>query len=81
MMREAGVQGIDACNAFRGVFASRISPSDKENPFSLSMGILVKLFLGTKHVHEALLDAKHEGIIITSLCRAILEHYKKTGQI
>ena len=51
MMREAGVQCVDACHAFRSVFAAKISPSDKQNPFSLSMGILLPLFLGIQHVH------------------------------
>ena len=37
MMREAdvdGVERVDACHAFRGVFATKISPSDKQKAAS-----------------------------------------------
>ena len=75
--RRAGCSGVDACQAFKGIFARKLSPSDDEDPFSLSMDILVRLMLGEAHVHEALLDAVHEANIITCLARAILNYYKQ----
>ena len=54
---------------------------DAENPFSLSMSILVELLLGIDHVHEAFLDAKHEAMVIRAICRAILRAYERDGLI
>ena len=45
------------------------------------MGILVPLVIGKEHVHEALLDSVHEGLIITCLVFVILQHWRATGQL
>ena len=45
------------------------------------MSILVPLFLGKEHVHHALLDCKHEGVVVAALAHAFLRHYAATGQI
>lgn len=80
--RKAGrFDGLDACRAFHDIFARRLSPSDKEDPFSLSMSILIPLMLDVEHVHEALKDAQQEGLIVTCLARAVLNHYMNTEQI
>ena len=82
MFLDAGrSDGVDACRGIRAIFASRISPTCPTDPMSLSMGILVPLMLGIDHVHMALADARVEGIIMTSIMRAVLDHYKATCQI
>ena len=83
IFREAGLDGVDACKAFRDIFASLISPTheDESERFTLSMSIQVPLAIGIEHVHKALLDAKHEAIVIMGYCHAVLDHYRATHQI
>ena len=34
-----------------------------------------------EHVHTALLDAKHEAIVVMALCQAVIARYEMLGQI
>ena len=49
--------------------------------FSLSMSILIPLFLGKEHVHDAVLDSLHEGLVVIGIVHAALAHWIAARQI